>query len=378
MSVRFGKISVHPKNWQASNASLKAIWYVQAYAYEPGKPAVQKKFKAGVNRLKTLPERQALIRDMLNELKTVREEADYTGTSEISPYTKFIPALKYAFEKIKIVKKTRGDIKSVIAGMETGAKALGLTNLPIKEVKRKHIKLIMDHLKKSPDRYNKYRTYLMMLFTELIEVEAVETNIIRDMRKQRVTRAPKILLNDLERQRIDKYLYEVNYPFWRFVQVFFHSGQRETELLTVQAKDVNLEAQEYRVLINKGKASHWQVRGIKDIALLLWRELLKDAEDKDYLFSEGLLPGAEAINPEQVTRRWKLWVKRDLRIDKGLYQLKHLNTTETVDALGNLAAASHNGHTSTAMTDSVYDVRNKTRLRQAVKTLSNSFAPTDN
>ena len=74
-------------------------------------------------------------------------------------------------------------------------------------------------------------------------------------------------------------------------------------------------------------------RTIKDIALQLWVEILKDAKPEDYLFSIGLKPGSKKIIREQITRRWNVYVKKKLNILADFYSLKHLNIDETADAL---------------------------------------------
>ena len=46
-----------------------------------------------------------------------------------------------------------------------------------------------------------------------------------------------------ERQKVKEHL-QPNHPsFYRYVQIFFHSGGRSTELLGMQGKDVDLDSQ---------------------------------------------------------------------------------------------------------------------------------------
>ena len=183
------------------------------------------------------------------------------------------------------------------------------------------------------------------------------------------------MLTDEQRVVVDSHL-RSHYPtFWRFTQLFFHSGGRIRELLSLQAKDINLKQQEYVTLVKKGKYHRWVKRPIKDIVVSLWQELLEGAHPDYYVFSENLEPGSKKIRDEQITRRWNTHVKRKLGIHSDFYKLKHLNTTEVVDALSEEEAAKLNAHTSTAMVIGIYDVKNKDRKFSRIKQLQNSFAP---
>jgi integrase len=375
--------AVHPKNWKTVSASLAAKWYIQFYFYEPGKKGKLIIIKGLANQLQTIPERrkamQIMMDGLMNRLKTDGYNPvtkisvpEYRTNFEIDPATPFIDAFNYVLPKLKIKPHTREDVKSVITGMEKSARQLNLTAIPVADLQQKHVKLLLDNLNKSADRYNKYRSYLTILFTELKDMQVIERNPIIELRKQKVTRAQKKVLTLKERVKINDHLKKNNYPFWRFMQIFFHSGGRETELMGIKLKDVDLKAQTYNVLIEKGKSAHWQQRTIKDIVLPLWKEL--KGKPADHLFSRGLVPGASKIRTEQITRRWRTWVKEPLDISCDFYSLKHLAATETVDMLGNKATAIHLGHTSTQMVDSVYDVRSKKRLQEAVKSLDNKFA----
>lgn len=77
--------------------------------------------------------------------------------------------------------------------------------------------------------------------------------------------------------------------------------------------------------------------------------------------------------PDPVTRRWEKYVKDELGIAADLYSLKHLNTSETVEQLGEGLAAMHNSHTSTAMVRNVYDVGRESREHEKIKSLKNEF-----
>jgi hypothetical protein len=101
---------------------------------------------------------------------------------------------------------------------------------------------------------------------------------------------------------------------------------------------------------------------------------LKDCPDDYYLFGPGFKPSTKPMSEGLTSVYWKDFVKRDLGITKDFYSLKHLNTTEIVDKLNEEAAAELNGHTSTGMVRSIYDVKQPARQHAKLRDVGNSFA----
>lgn len=166
-----------------------------------------------------------------------------------------------------------------------------------------------------------------------------------------------------------------NYPsFWAFTILFFHSGGRIVEMLRLQIKDVDLDKQVYRTLIQKGKQQKWIERPIKDIALPLWRKAIFGGKLTDFVFSKGLVPGEHQINRDQISKRWRIHVKEKLGIVSDFYALKHLNLDETTNILSKNDAARMGGYTDTKMVENVYAVGEKDRVMQRLKKISNKFA----
>jgi hypothetical protein len=114
---------------------------------------------------------------------------------------------------------------------------------------------------------------------------------------------------------------------------------------------------------------------IKNIALPFWEEYLKDFSDpNDYVISWRLKPGPEQIRPEQITRRWKNWVKKDkeLMIWADFNSLKHLNSDEVSDLVGIEKAQKLNSHTSTRTTR-IYAINEAAREMEIIKRVANEF-----
>lgn len=388
--------SVYPDNWNKSGASIKKDWYIQYYFTDPlfkerwpnGKYTI---VKGGVNKFKTLLERRYAIEVLKKELLYALQHEGYNPITkkfvtpavleyEISPDTPFLVALRKAREKLNVVEETKDDIKHMINGLTKSVMALRFDLLQISEVSRKHIRMLLDHCaatnkRFSDNRFNVYRSYLSMLFKQLLEMEAVEVNPTRDIAKRKTVKKLKKVLTDAERLRIDTHLKEVHFDFRQFIHLFFHSGARLKELMQVQSKKVDLKRQVYRTIIRKGKQHREVERTIKTAALPFWEFFLVQCKTpEDYLFGLGFKPASQPIIANTVTRTWKRLVKWTLGIDCDLYSLKHLNTTEVVTELDEQAAAKLNAHTSTAMVRSIYDVGRQSREHERLKAVANKFA----
>lgn len=388
--------SISPKNWKTVAASAKKDWYIQYYFYDPRNKLDNGKikpkliiYKGGINQYKTTAERKSIIKKVYDELLHLLQIEGFnpiagtkyiaaTTSLEIEPTTRFIIALRQAFAKIKIERSTYNDIKCTLKQVEKAASELNYTSMYISDIRRKHIKTLLDHLQKtsinfSAHKYNKTRINLMLLFKELLELEAVDTNPIREISKMKITQRLRVLLTEDERIEVDAHL-KKSYPeFWRFLHIFFHSGARECELLKIKVRDINVARQTFKVTVNKGRGSKEMQRTIKNIALPLWVELIEGAKADDYIFSRGLKPGPDAIHRDQITRRWRMHVKEKLGIKADLYSLKHLNLDETAALLDINAAAAQAGHTSTVITMKHYTLGEKERQHNRLKGVANGF-----
>jgi len=275
---RMSDLAVYPKNWEKPTASLKKNWYIRYYFYDPAfKHLEEYKYgkrciiKAGINRYKTLVERQDAVRKVLaNELSLLKEGGynpitdshydvidEQAIVHEIPPSTLFIDALKEGLKRVKAVNGTLIDMKSVVRGVEKAAIQLRYIGTSISKISRKHIAIILEQCGRnnprwSAHRHNKYRAYLKRIYKELVRLQAVDNNPLHDIDKMKETKNIRLTLTQEERIKIDKYLREKRYTFWRFMHIFFHSGGRETELMALKKEDVNLEKQQYKCLVKKG------------------------------------------------------------------------------------------------------------------------------
>ena len=214
---RRSEINVYPANWKTVKASTKVNWYISYRFYDPlskkypnGKLIIAK----GMNVFKVLQERKQATLEIIEYQTNLLDNLGYnplTGQRnslelevyEIDPSTPIIEALRLASDRLQCEQATKLDIRSVLKYFEMSAIQLRYTNIPIYEVRKKHVRMILDNCKNlttedkegktipkkwSANQFNHYRKYLSALFAELSELEAIETNIIRDIAK-RTTRS---------------------------------------------------------------------------------------------------------------------------------------------------------------------------------------------
>lgn len=387
-------LKVSPKNWESKNASTKKNWFVFYRFYDP---TCKGKFKngklvifKGFNKIKDLSTRQTEVRHLIDKELTRLKESAYNpilgkeiGISldsnyNIEPSTPFIEALNLVAKRIKAAPSTTRDIKSSLKFITTAAIQLRCSDLPINSISRKHIKQLLSQIDiyfgESNHRYNKIRSYLMILYKELIELETVEVNPIRDISKKKGVQKLRLLPSVETRQLIDKYLKEHQYRLWLFMHIFFHSGARLTEMMHIQRKHVDLGKQSFIVTIKKGSMHKQVEKPIKNNALSFWIEAIENASLDDYVFSKGLKPGITSIKSFQVTKRWNLHVKKKLGVKEDFYSLKHLNLDETASILNIKDAAAMASHTSTNVTVKHYAINEKSRQNERLKQVNNKFA----
>lgn len=389
-------LKVFPKNWKSRSADMSCDWFIYYRFYDPLYPVKQKKIKR-MNKYVLREQRQAVTQALIdNELDLLHKgynpnlsempevEPDY----EVHPDTPFPEAFQYVYNTIDCAKSTKDNIGTVIKYIKDAAIKLRLAHTPIKELSRRHLRRLLNYIQEKrgfgPKTFNHYRSYVKILIDMLCEMEAIEHDPTHKLKKKKEVKQKIVVLSDVERNVVNDHLYKVDYNYWRFMQIFFHSGGRITELFNTQVRDVDIRRQRYKVLIKKGAEYRVEWKTIKDIALPFWREQLIDATPDDYVFSLDFKPGPRKVWAQMPTRRWKKLIKdnkklkdeqgNSVRITANFYHLKHLNTTEVAGNLSQAEAARLNSHTSTAMVVSIYDVNHEERMHERLKKVDNPFA----
>ena len=385
-------LAVHPKNWNDTGATTKKDWYIRYHFHDPrflkeypyGKLVLVK----GMNSFKNVTDRRAATKMLLDKetyyLKfdgynpiTKRLEPSLNVSYEIHPETPIIKALEAAKSKLKLEQPTLLDMNSVLKYFGESCKEMNFDFIQIKDIRRRHVVMLLEHTERkrnlSAHNYNKYIRYLSVLFNVLVDYDTIETNYIRDIRKRKITNKIRTVLNVDERKVVADHLREHHYNFYRFMQIFFQSGARIIEILRVKKCDVDLQKQTVKYLIKKGQQSNEVLRPITNYALPFWTEVVQNAKETDYIFSDNMIPGFYPIRRDKITRRWRKLVKDELKIKADFYSLKHLFLTETTEKLSDVQAALLASHTTTSMVNKVYDVNNSSRKFEQLRNVNIQF-----
>jgi len=396
-NCRCSELVVYPKNWKTVAAKTNIRWTITYRFYDPAFRHQYPKGKQvqvkGMNGTTVLRDRRKQTQDLLDELTSILKVEGYNpiianyvpsaGSSaenitELKSYTPFIDALQFALSKKRWTHKVKIDANSILKYTEAAARKLKYQHIPISLITSAHITEILEAVGQlnprfSNYRYNKYLKCYTGLYKVFTVYNVVPGNLPKGIDKLVQTKMIRKTLTDAQRKTVSDFLYLNNRPFWKFVQIFFHSGGRETELMRLKGKDVDLKSQKYSCIILKGKAHVETERTIKNIALPFWEEHMQNCSNNDYVFSRNLLPGPTPIDASQIGRRWKRHVKDKLGITADFYSLKHMNATETGEESGDEDAAAQMGHTSTKMFKSTYDTKRKARQHERLKNINNKF-----
>lgn len=392
-NCRMGKMLVIPENWKTcGKKALLMEWYIKYRFYDDN---LKRNKQIMISRFNTFDniedKREAMnqaIKKVMYELETIGYNPIAAKTlkpvispenQEINKFTPFIPALRYAASKMKVVQTTMdGEILWVIGQLETAAKKLYFDRINIADITLKHLHLICEEAsyKKdgsySGDKFNRNKKVLRQLYKKLVLLEVTPMNFPMSLERQKgAAKKKKVLLTPADRKAIVEYLDAQSPRFLLFIQVFFHSGSRLTEMLRVKASDVDLKKQEVNYLVLKGRQYENKTRPIKDIAVKLWQEAIRGARQADYVFGQELMPSAIPIVPNVVKKRWQR-LQEKLEIKASFYSLKHLNTTETTKIIGSRGAAEQNAE-SEEMIIKHYDQDATIRENDKVKKVNNPF-----
>lgn len=309
-------------------------------------------------------------------------------SSGLHPGMYFIDALEKTFIKLKPKYKTNhhaNQVKWMIVRIKKHLHVARLDTVRIIEVRTYHIKNLLEGMSLTNSVYNKFRTYLMGLFSELAEYGCVETNYIRDISKREETPKIRQILSPEKFDIVFNYLQENHPEFFRYAVIFHYSGGRSSELMRLTRSDVDLDKREFRVLIMKGRKQSWETKAIVPAAVPYWESILDEClYDDEYLFSYFQCPGDKMISGRAITQKWNRHVKKCKKIKnengevitvtEDFYSLKHLflekldqlqHNTPVIDINLAQAAGSHKSNRTTG----IYAVGRKSRAVELLKNI---------
>lgn len=373
----YTELWVSPANWQkATKKDLDKDWYVQCIFFDP---RYGKKYPKGfpyrkkANKPQTIEERKALISFLLknipqqfnNGYNPITKKYMNLRDEGLYPDLLFIEAFKRALEIKSGTKSHLYNIKRAIERLEEASEALGMQYIKVKDLRRVDLKRMLDWLQLPDKYYNRFVIYFSSLYRELIEYECCEANITRDIYPKKTFKEPRLVLEKNELDKIREHLEETHPEFYRYMMIFLYSGARNTELFRLQRKDVDLDKQEFVILLEKGGQYKRCTKVILNPALEYWKEVCEECQSPDdYLFALNFVPSKKMGHTEIVTRFWKRNVKDKLGIEADFYALKHY-MLDNLDSDTAMLLASHTNKNTTA----IYQVNKAKKDREMLKQL---------
>lgn len=348
----------------------KTGWYV--YFTYAGKYF---RYKYGINYIKNLKEREIEA----NSIKAALHEKLKSGWNPNIPdlpvYNSSIDilaAIDFAMEKKKesLAPKSYSCYLTTANFFKEAIRHLSLTHLKAVDVKRVHIRLIMDNIKSkkkwSNKAYNKNLGYLKSILSELIQWDIIENNPAHKIRTLKTEENnANVPPTDEEMILIKENILKKFPDFFILVASVYHTGIRPGELLGVKLNMINKEITQFNLPPEITKTDKYRIVPINKHLRELLKRKIEGIKDNDlYLLgtnrqhtNRGLkagldfVPGTNKLECDCATKLWRKLVKKDLGIDVNLYAMKHFGANKKILAGMDLDTLRElYGHTSKMMT----------------------------
>lgn len=356
------------------NKSSK-YWYVH-YRYE----GVQFRDTFGLNKIEDLKVRESeyvkLCIDIHNDLKSGFNPNLPDGI-QIKNDMCIVEALRFALEKREqyIDPKTYRTYRGTVNLFETTISKLGIERLKISDLKRIHVKHIIEKTsiteKWTPKTHNTRLGHLKILLTVLVKWDIIELNPATNIDNIKVDKQSDFHKpgSDTEIETIKTTLIEKDFRFYIYSIAIFHTGMREVELLKVTIEMINLAKNEFTLPGTMTKNGKSRIVPINKYLKEYLIEMNLDKIPKQYYlfgsFKEpgignrgknqtlpDFVPGPTHISRDTATRRWETLVKKGLGIKMNLYAMKHYGADKKILAGMNMDSLRElYGHSSKLMTE---------------------------
>jgi len=414
---KFTQPYINPSNWESSKASVKRDWFIKFTFHHPSRGIKEFKWRAG-NKHKTVAARQDAARQLLNDTiddlnnglnpftgkiepiapDPIQTESSTPNSTHISRNeddvitrkTSLRSSLEWAYKKATWVHKAKIDIGGYMTRVYPAIRILNYQDIPIEDITPQHIDTILEKtytiakgfhpitkketvFKWSNYQKNRAKDYLSMHFNIFKKKKILLTNPCHGLEDLPWKTADPIGFTPEQREIIDRHLWQRDPDFATFINIFFHSAARETELLLVKGTGVHLENNIVENTVLKGGQNAPVTITVKEIAKPFWERALKGCKPGQYLFSRGFCPGDKPMRPDNINKRWRKYVVEELGIKVRPYELKHTNLTDLVDKFGSEAAAAAANHTTEEMVKKIYDLRKRQRSHETIKNADNHF-----
>lgn len=325
-------------------------WFIQCRFYEADreKPFT---YRRRLNKFKDEKERKKIEKLLLSEMMAMIDDRDYNPRTkqymfddgELNPNLSMLECLDRALSGKTYTPQHLKVVESALRKFKEGSEKKRLDYLKIKDVELLHIKQILESCDLTNYSYNKYKKYLSSLFTDLVDAGCLKINPCTGIKAKKHVTEVKDIFTDEELIKISKLVLWKFPKFYNFYQIFYMSGCRVSEMMSVKKSDVNLEKSEFTILLKKGGLDIREKRAIVPDALQFWCNQISKSEANNYLFSEGFEPGDRLIDRDYVYKYWK----NNIRI-KTIYTLKHtfLDKVDQANYNAQIMAGHRDGRTT--------------------------------
>lgn len=265
-----------------------------------------------------------------------------------------VEALRFALESKKpnVAKKTYSNYDGTINFIETALIKLGLDRLKIVDLKRMHVKLIIEKAKTinewSNKAHNKHLNHFKAILSELIEFEIIEDNPAFKVKNLRVEDSIAHIPPTDEQMEVIKAELAKNHPnFYNFIKIIYHLGIRPEEILKIKLSNIDLQKgiitltpentkgrKKYRVLpINKFLRQDFEKMNFENLPkeYYLFGSFREPGKGNVGKF-EDFIPAPTHLNRDTATRRWETIVKKKLEIDVTMYSMKKYGANKKAQA----------------------------------------------
>ena len=301
-----------------------------------------------------------------------------------------LPGMPFSSAIAFAVEKKRGSLKPSSATAYAdpirfaleAAKKLGMSQLPIGQFKKVHIKLLLDQMGKdrqafydkqcngkafTGNTYNRYKAVLSAHFYELEQWEAIEYNPCDKIPdRDEVETGVHRHATDEELRIIKSELPKVYPALYEALRFEHGTGMRPNEILNITLDMVDELNSLIRLTYFEGKTKVFREVPVPSF-LMEWIIQRREGQpDNHYLFSKGFKPGPKRMGRNYINQNWKRHVKDRLGINVSYYSFKGLGGDAKIDAGIPLRAVSIGwGHTS-VKTSQIYLRKEGERLRKQI------------
>ncbi len=305
-------------------------WYV--YFYLKNNDGTYKifKFYHGINRYTSVSDRLKVAETIKKAIE--KYLADGGNPMDLIDEDMSVgKALEYAYEN----KKSEWSNTTIRTGQYyygqfiEWLKKHNLYNIPIKDLKRRHIAIYINELAKKNTNTtinNKIR-FLATLFGKLAEDDIIDYNIMRDFKRRKEKPVKNEAYTEEEFQKIKQYLLKNDPHLWDFIRFMGYTFLRPIEIVRLRVGDIDIKENIIRANTKTGEMNILIIDKLREL-LLTWD--IEKYPDNYFLFSKHGRPDPWQERKNDLSRYYffkkrfaKMKASLSLPRNKALYSFRH-------------------------------------------------------